>query len=177
MISSLLILTTFQANPKVANLPKGSDAKFIGKYFPMNYGAVREPHTLPSIAELSPAKRKVFTGSVITIDYPQLGMKHVMNYRNGKRVVFEKSKQGTSENGVPLTKMLTTLPPKIDIRFALPGYASFEAKLPGSEKKLTAFTGTLTALARKQGEKGISILMENGKVFAAQWLSEPGIRH
>ena len=177
MIASLLLVPGCQNLPNPTGLPKGADAKVIGKRLPNIYAAVREPHTLPTIAELSSEKRKAFTGSIITLDFPQIGMKHVMSYRNGRRIVFEKSKQGTSENGVLLTKMLTTLPPKIDIRFAAPDFSSFEAKLPGNEHKLVGFTGTLTALARQKDDKGISILMENGKVVASKWITDPVIRH
>jgi hypothetical protein len=166
-----LILAVIQTSG--TGIPKGADVKVVGKIRPNTYTAIREYHTLPTIGELSAAKRQTFTGSVISLDFPQRGMVHVMNYRNGKRVVFDNPKSTTKENRVPLTKMLTTLPPKVDIRFAATNVASFDAKLPGEEKKLAGFTGTLTAHAKAKGEKGISIILENGKVFSSSWLKTP----
>jgi len=169
-----LLLTASQTIPGATVIPNGSDAKMIGKLRPENYGAMRDYRTLPLINDLSPAKRATFTGTVITLDFPQRGMIHVMNYRNGKRVVLDNPKQLVKENGVPLTKMLTTLPPKIDIRFAGPNVASFDVKLPGEEKKLASFSGTLTAFSSKVDGKSIQIKMASGKVQSSSWLKSPG---
>ncbi len=173
MITTLL-LTTFQNIPGATVIPNGSDAKMIGKLRPDNYGAIRDYRTLPLINDLSQGKRAKFSGTVITLDFPQRGMVHVLNYRNGKRVVLDNPKQKVKENGVPLTKMLTTLPPKIDIRFAGPNVASFDVKLPGEEKKLAGFSGTLTAFSSKPGGKSIQIKVVSGKVLSSSWLMSPG---
>jgi hypothetical protein len=57
-----------------------------------------------------------------------------MNYVNGKRVVLDNPKATVKQNGVPLTKMLTTLPSNADVRYTGPGGASFEVKLPGKKR-------------------------------------------
>ena len=93
-----------------------------------------------------------------------------MNFRNGNRQVLDDPKQKRSENQVSLAKVLATLPPKIDIRYAVPGYAGFEVRLPGQEKKLASFTGKLISIAIKAGQKGITISVKNGKVVSSEWL-------
>ncbi|MEI7985637.1 MAG: hypothetical protein WCI55_08405 [Armatimonadota bacterium] len=169
-----LLLTAFQNIPGATVIPNGSDAKMIGKLRPDNYGAMRDYRTLPLINDLSQVKWATFTGTVITLDFPQRGMIHVMNYRNGKRVVLDNPKQQVKENGVPLTKMLSTLPPKVEIRFAGLNIASFDVKLPGEEKKLAGFSGTLTAFSSKTDGKSIQIKMVSGKVQSSSWLKSPG---
>jgi hypothetical protein len=172
MIATLL-LTAFQNIPESTVIPNGADAKAIGRLRPDNYAAIREYRTLPLIGDLSQAKRATFSGTVITLDFPRQGMIHVMIYKNGKRVVLDNPKQTIKENGVPLTKMLTTLPPKIDIRFAGPNFASFDVRLPGEEKKLVGFSGTLTAFSSKPGVKSIGIKLVGGKVQSSSWLKSP----
>jgi hypothetical protein len=79
------------------------------------------------------------------------------------------------ENGVPLTKMLASISPKADVRYAGINGASFDVKLPGEEKKLIGFSGTLTAFPTKPKEKGISIVMVSGKVRLSSWLKPTGL--
>ncbi len=171
-----MVLTFFivalQKTPPPTGIPKGATAAVIGKLKPNTYTAIRDRHTLPPISELSPAKRKVFTGSIITIDFPQRGQTHVMNYESGKRVVLDKP-TGPKENGVPLTKMLMFLPPQIDIRYSTGSISGFEVKLPGGEKMLAGFTGTLLAYPKAQGQKAISITMIEGKVVSSSFLKGP----
>lgn len=168
-----LLASAVQKSPTQTGIPDGATPAIIGKLRPDTYTAVRDNHTLPSIIELSPAKRKVFTGSIITLDFPQRGMVHVMNYENGKRVVLDKPNSKTVENGVPLTKMLTTLPPKIDIRFTNGSNSGFDVKLPGEEKRLAGFTGALVAYPKKKGDKAIFISLIEGKVSSSAWLRAP----
>ncbi|MEI8282178.1 MAG: hypothetical protein WCG75_07230 [Armatimonadota bacterium] len=170
MICSLLHIG-FQTIPANTGVPIGATAAVLGKLKPHLYTALRDSHTLPPIANLDTAKRNTFTGDIITLDYPQRGMVHVMNFVKGKRLVLENPKQQPKENGVPLSKYLATLPPKIDIRYARPNESSFEVKLPGQEKKLQIFTGILTSLPMKPGEKGMTIQFMEGKVVRSSWLS------
>jgi hypothetical protein len=72
--------------------------------------------------------------------------------------------------------LLSTLPPKIDIRYAGLNGASFDVKLPGEEKKLIGFNGTLTSMSLKPGGKGLSIVIANGKVKSSAWLKANGYR-
>lgn len=168
-----LLASATQKTPVPTGIPNRATPAVIGKLRPNTYTAVRDNHTLPSIIELTPAKRKVFTGSIITLDFPQRGMVHVMNYENGKRAVLDKPNSKTIENGVPLTKMLTTLPPKTDIRFTTGSTSGFEVKLPGEEKKLAGFTGTLVAYPKSRGGNAIYISLIEGKVVSSAWLRTP----
>jgi hypothetical protein len=171
MIATIL-LTALQTIPDRTGIPNGSDIKAVGKMQPNTYAAMRDHRTLRLIGDLPPAKRLTFTGTVIVLDFPQRGMTRIMNYKDGKRVVLEKVQ---SENGVPLLKKLSTLPPTADIRFAGPNEATFDAKLPGDEKKLIGFSGTLIAYPTKPGAKGIAIAVVNGKVRSSAWLKPSGL--
>lgn len=175
MIAALLLVTC-QTVPVSTGIPAGADAKTIGKLRPSTYSAMRDYRTLPLIGDLPLNKRATFTGTIVTLDFPQHGMTHVLNYRNGKRVVLENPKKKPPENGVPLTKYLTTLPPNIDIRYAGPNIAGFDVKLPGEEKKLAGFNGTLISFSANSGSKGISITLVNGKVRSSAWLKTAGPR-
>ena len=170
-----LILTAFQTIPDVTGIPAGSGISAIGKAKPATFTAIRDYHSLPKIGEMGASQRLVYSGSVITLDYPQPGDIHVLNYQKGKRVVLDNPKQKTTENGVPLTKMLLTMPKKIDIRFANPTFIGFDVRLPGQEKKLAGFSGTLTVFAMKKGERGMAITVKNGKVASSRWLKDPGL--
>ncbi len=166
-----LIHVGLQTIPAKTGIPVGATSAVVGKLKPHMYTALRDSHTLPTITNLDSAKRNTFTGDIITLDYPQRGMVHVMNFVKGKRLVFENPKQLPLENGTPLTKYLATLPPKVDIRYAGPNESSFEVKLPGQEKKLQSFTGILTCLPMKPGERGMTIQFMEGKVVRSSWLS------
>lgn len=175
MLCVALLLSGHQAVHPSTGIPIGADAKKIGKVRPATFTAIRDYHTLRRIEALSPAKRETFTGTVITLDFPQKGNVHVMNFRNGNRVVLQKPDAQTTENGVPLTRMLSTLPPKIDIRIANTTEAGFEVKLPGEEKKLSGFSGTLMAYNISRVAHGISMVLRNGKVVSSTWIKPPSI--
>ena len=174
MISLAILLSGYQKVPPTG-IPLGADAKKIGKVRPATFTAIRDYHTLRRIDSLTPAKQATFTGTVITLDFPQKGNVHVMNFRNGNRVVLQRPDSQTTENGVPLTRMLTTLPPKIDIRIAATNEAGFEVKLPGEEKKLTGFTGTLMAYNINRVAHGLTMSLRNGKVVSSSWIKPPSI--
>jgi hypothetical protein len=174
MIATVLF-ATLQTSSQSTGIHIGATATEIGKVRPGNYAAMRDYRTLPLIADLSQSRRQTFTGTIIALDFPQRGSIHVMNYKNGKRVVLDNPKQTVKENGVPLTKMLASISPRADVRFAGINGASFEVKLPGEEKKLADFSGTLTAFSSKPKEKGISIILVGGKVRSSALLKPAGL--
>jgi hypothetical protein len=72
--------------------------------------------------------------------------------------------------------MLSTLPPKIDIRYAGTDALGFDVKLPKEADKLKGFSGTLISYGLKPGAKGIRVIVSNGKVIASEWIKPNGFR-
>lgn len=173
-VLATIFLATGQQISESTNIPAGASIGVIGKVRPGSYVAMRDYRSLPKIGELSAEKRTSFTGMIITLDSPSIGMIHVLNYRNGKRVVLDQ-KNGPKVNGVPLTKMLSTLLKNTDVRFAGGNGAGFDVKLPGGEASLKNFIGTLTGFATKTSPKKILIRVKNGKVVSSEYVKPPAI--
>lgn len=168
MISTVLLIA-LKGQTSITGLPSNGDIVLIGKLRPNRYAAMRDCRSLPKIKQLKEAKRKTFTGKVIVLDFPHPGSMHVTEFRNGKRSLLDNAKQKTSDNGVPLAKVLAELSPKADVRFGGVDASGFEVKLPGDEKKLVGFQGTLLSMGSKDGLRPMSILIRNGKIISSEW--------
>jgi hypothetical protein len=131
-----------------AQVPVGTPIAQIGKLRPATYIASRS--NLPTIGTLTPAQRKSFTGIV----WQDGSLKAPGEFRAGKRLMHPSMGRLAGQS---LDAYLKTLDPKKKVRYSTPALTGFQVKLPGDEKKIIKFTGTL-----HEGQTSIGI--DKGKV-------------